>query len=409
MLNSCAASQLSTPIRHYILNLLVPACLYCLSACGPNEKKDLTEKQSCVDDGWYFEKAGDKYFSLDSLSSKNSTSYQYVSLKTDSGTHTFYTFLNQDDYSIYFYNYKTTDFVYKIRLQNEGPHAVPGMRGYTIKNLDTIALYGNSDVWRFNFVNHKGKKVFSFQDDPYQYNLIKYPPYTNVDGSKQLYFVNGKMISIGFNSLEFPDDNNENRKVITVFDFGKMKPEFFCGYPDIYNEGNWFGNFFRDAAYCFNKREQKLVVSFPGSNIITVLDLLTKEETTYNGGSCHLEAAVPSSDPFSDQHKLQSIQHFIDNDKYGGILYDEFNDCYYRIGIKGSKGGDMRDRASFLKEFYVIILDNKFKYKGEQRFEGKEYGVGGIAMVSPDGLLLAHFGDKNEDRSSFHIFKLIKR
>ena len=125
--------------KRVFLALVILILLFFVSCKGVVNKNDL---KTTINDVLTLEEdeTGEKIFVLDYESVRSNRCVQLVEhLHNDS---IYYTFFNEYNKSIYFYDYLTTKYLYKIQLETEGPNGVyPYRSGYYVESYDSIYFY----------------------------------------------------------------------------------------------------------------------------------------------------------------------------------------------------------------------------------------------------------------------------
>jgi len=138
-------------------------------------------------------------------------------------------------------------------------------------------------------------------------------------------------------------------------------------YPEIYQD--FYGDLLMRTPYsAYNSGKSLAVVGFPADDNIHVLNLATKETTIY-----HAESKYRGKKPKPLGKGLlggitispeREIEYFREITSYGNILYDRWNNVYYRIVEKSTPmpGVNLSNKA---KHLAVLILDENFRTIGE--------------------------------------------
>ena len=192
-----------------------------------------------------------------------------------------------------------------------------------------------------------------------------------------------------------------------IYDWASGKVVTANGYPAIYGrdneiQKNWDTFGYRETYYTLNSKND-IVTSFPASDSIHVYSPergTTRSHYAGYSGGVDIRPGVPS-DPDSKARK------FISQHQYSGVLYDRFNDLYYRI-LRLPGDGNARDVRNevLLKPVVVIILDGHFNKVGEYRLPHDRYYTAN-AFVNPGGLHV-NVVSEDDDLMSFRVFKPIK-
>jgi hypothetical protein len=226
---------------------------------------------------------GRKTFVLDSESTQ---SIRCVQLFEDASVDSVYfTFLNTYNHSIYFYDFKTGDFLKKIELEREGPNGVyPYVPdGYYIHSYDSIYYYSHKTDLLF-LLNHNGEKyhTINYKANYAHLNLLdlaglrknRIPPMVQLSTGKPMYKIDETIYLCGEMTEEFGRVDSINQLLLTTIDTRRNDSiDFHVGYPESYREGNWGENYFREVFWCMNPITKLFLVSFPNDHYIYQTDL----------------------------------------------------------------------------------------------------------------------------------------
>lgn len=177
-----------------------------------------------------------------------------------------------------------------------------------------------------------------------------------------------KVYFFGNISGEYSDENEENRRVMGVYDLETQKLSCFVAYPKEY-EHNFGGGLFRWVYADYNSKERRIIISFPASHSLYVYDIDNLEkEVSFYAGSRFIESIKylksPKMFPIDAETK---VRHFAETPSYSRVIFDPFREVYYRIAEQGTVYEGM---VGWSKEISVIVLDKTFKIIGET-FVGK--------------------------------------
>lgn len=397
---------MKNPMAPKLTNLFLLSCFFILFCCRGEPSNGYSTNDPVCIDSWSLIKNSEKVFMLDSVS--DNRPYMIQLFTPEKSNDSFLTCFNSKNYSIDFFDFNSGEFRFRTKLHEEGPDGVSCTGGYTIKNLDSIFLYGEAKGWMFSIVDTSGHRIRSELLELEGQGFITYFPYPTIEEGKSMYFVENNLVCVGNTRLEYSDDTRENRKVLAFYDLNNFVPDFKVSYPEFYQHGNWWGNLFRTTHFTYNPNAKTFVVSFPASHSVTIYDVASDQEFEKYAGGCSMGTIHPGEIEFTQTEKTEPLLHFLRNDHYLKIIYDPYERCYYRFGVKGAVNANLSDRSTFLTKLYIIILDENFNKQGEIELDPKDYGVGGLSFVTKDGLWLNHFADKSEDRMVFHRFNLRK-
>ncbi|MDE6771364.1 MAG: DUF4221 domain-containing protein [Muribaculaceae bacterium] len=367
---------------------LVSAGIITLPACMPNGK-GFDNEMSMVE-------CTRLALPLDSITTQETS---YMQLVDDSTL----AFFNKPTYDICVYDLRDKVLRNRISLRREGPDAVNGIDAFFLSGQDSIWLYASwGNVIYLLDGNSSLREKRSIDDDVMakdggtRHSVSPFPttttPYTVVDGRHILQGMDGIVLQ------------GKMPGATVIYDWNSGKVETANGYPSIYGEGNeiqnnWDTFGYRETYYTLNAKND-IVTSFPASDSIYVYSPNSgKSERHYAGYSetVDIKPGVPS-DPDSKTRK------FISQHQYSGVLYDRFNDLYYRI-IRLPGNADAQDVRKEIssKPVVVIILDGEFNKVGEYRLPEDMYYTAN-AFVTPDGLHVNTVSD-DDDLMTFRVFK----
>lgn len=170
-------------------------------------------------------------------------------------------------------------------------------------------------------------------------------------------------------------------------------------YPEPYRD--FYGELLMRTPYSAYNRDKSLIaISFPADDNIHVLNLETKEVNVYHAESKYRhEKPKPLGKGRLGGLGVSSekeIEYFREITSYANILYDRWNNVYYRIVEKSTPmpGVNLSNKA---KKLAVMILDDNFRTIGESditedAFASFRYTV----FVSPEGLHIQLLTEEDE-------------
>jgi hypothetical protein len=348
-----------------------------------------------------------------SYSLDEDTKYQFISLfPYEAGDGKMYlTFINSF-HEILFYDLLSGDFLFKTKIESEGPNGIVEPSGYYVIGLDSIYVTTLSVPTLFRIDKngtilqriHYGQTENGYTVIPtYSPNSFFYTP---------LFIINNELYITQKPSWTVPVSatpvsvaiNPENRlcKELPFFFPPLIKDEEFG------HVGGFALSFSRD----FNGNA--FIYSFYYDEAIYVASVDHKEIRKY-----------PVKSKYIDQVKVIKTGEedwflFAKNDYkdpcYGNLLYDKYRNLYYRLAYpevaleEGVNYVAMTSQGR--KKFSIIILDEKFNILGETLFP--EYIYNPILLfVHPDGLYICnnHIMNPsfNEEVLSFKCFEPVKK
>jgi hypothetical protein len=337
------------------------------------------------------EKDGEKKFQLDSLARPSSNSIQYFQ---DTHGREYFSFLNDLNNSIYFYDYSTTDFLFKIDFQLEGPNGVGNLMGHHIESLDTIVVY-NYAMEKLFFSNKRGEIYKTIALTREANDKRKYLPSPKLWTDIPLIWRDSVICMIGNISGEFLDETEENRPIGVFIDIHSGKTKYAIPYSKPYKGANWGGQLFRRVYHTFNEDENKLVISFPADHHLTVYSF---NDSIYqvHAGSNQIKTikSYPSKRYlFNDKEKI--LKHFLENGSYAGVFYDKYRKLYYRIFLIPVEEYNPAHAESRTKQVGVVVYDENFQLLGQKVFEKFSHSAQAL-FVSPEGIFIQTFTDEED-------------
>lgn len=333
-------------------------------------------------------------FKLDSSTSPHIEFLKLIN-KNDS---VFLTFLNENTSTIYSYNYEEKTLNRTIKLSNLGTY----LSGYEIIDWDSIITY-----------QYKSDKLI-LEDG--LGNILKHimiPP-NAVNGfsasvtSHRPIIYDDKDIYIAGAQVSIEKANKSSMPIVRV-NHSFSEKTYLYKFPKIY-ETHFFGgaNYRLGLSYAYNENENLFVLSFPASHDILITKNFETEET-FCAGSQYIKSISEYPDGEGTMNPEKAFEHCTVNGFYQGILYDKYNDLYYRLCLLPSKWNGI-DKYS--RDLSIIILDKNFNVVGEKLLKNnKDFYLDRISTVSvsPDGILLQKRNDLfDESTLDFVVYKIIK-
>jgi hypothetical protein len=330
----------------------------------------------------------------------------------------YYTFFNEYNKSIYFYDYLTTKFLYRIQLETEGPNGVyPYRSGYHITSFDSIYFYSLKTNYIY-LLNHKGEKYRTFDYfSNYQKSLKDMglrilkkemiPPTVSVTTEQPLYKIGDKIYMCGAITETFGKVDSINHLIITIIDTKNNEVEFNVGYPPSYREGNWGEDFYRFAFWCYNDTNGLFLISFPNDHYIYSYQTDFSNVKKIYAGSLYAgnikSLGRPSFIPIPNNMEQA---HYFEQYYYRSIIYDKYRNIYYRIVEHPWENyNDNIDIRAWLKPISIIILDSEFNVLGE-RLLSMEYRLSYMNFFITEAGLYLNKDTGNEDELVYSLFKI---
>ena len=403
--------------KRVFLALVIFILLFFVSCKGVVNKNDL---KTTIKDVLTLEEdeTGEKIFVLDYESVRLNRCVQLIEhLHNDS---IYYTFFNEYNKSIYFYDYLTTKYLFKIQLESEGPNAVyPYRSGYYIESYDSIYFY-SLKTSRIYLLNHKGEINQTFDYWRTYFDELKdldirmlrkkmIPSTVRVTTEQPLHKIGDKIYLCGDMTEDLGKVDSINNLIITTIDTKNNKTEFNVGYPPSYRKGNWGQDFYKYTFWCYNHTNSTFIISFPNDHYIYSYQTdFTNAKKIYAGSSYagNIKSLVyPSGIPIPNK---MEYAHYFEQYYYRSIIYDKYRNVYYRIVEHPWKNYNNKiDTKDWLKSISIIILDSEFNVMGEKLL-GMEYRFAYFNFfITKEGLFLNKETD-NDDEMVYSLLTIKK-
>lgn len=317
-------------------------------------------------------------------------------------------YLNQITQSLKFFDYKTGQFKRSLKLRMEGPNGVgPEVSYVHYHNKDSLFVKSGKRTFDIFLLDGKGEVVNSFNYGGFEYSeyLNKPIPYTARQFGAMV-IDKGDIIL----ALEVPDNKKQmtkapvlkiNMRTLEVKYFSSPIPYQGLNVNHIPDRRNFE---FYSSRLTLNRKMERLFINFPlekelymlsSDNTVTRIGL----ETGLMGDFKFLEKDRGSY----DQGDLALSDVIFNSAWYYGIIYNQYNDLYYRIGRPEGDSGLYRRKKSegnagkIPYKYVISIYDSSFKLLGEDVFTTKDFIVHRGAFVAPDGLWVLQPNTKGED------------
>lgn len=251
---------------YIIINLLL------LYSCNKDKYEDNFNHPKTTSSNMYMNliQTGEIQFELDSLTAHLYNASQYIDKQN------YYSFLSNTK-EILIYDYYSKDMIYKIPTNVDSPCSYE----YINKDSIIIADYNTNSIQIINSNGDIQKRIPIKKD-------IKYYPFPLTRISPIINTPN-KIYLLGNICGEYEDENNENRKIISVIDKSSLSTVSKIAYPDIYKK-NWGGSLFRWIYADYNPINNLIILSFPADHYIYTTDLNLKNIEAHYAGSSFIDA-----------------------------------------------------------------------------------------------------------------------
>jgi hypothetical protein len=335
------------------------------TACTNNSVVKIANKnQGKLKASVKLEKIDEKKFELDTCTAPKP---EFTELFNTMNGKIYFTFLNNYNNSIYFYDYNSLTFEKKITWKKDGQEGILGLTGYHIKSLDSIYLFDKSktEIILSNCKNIILNKI-SLRGSKNDLNWFLHYPQYYPQAVKPFIQTAHEIIFSGFFPGNIPESIISDFKFTARLDFNTNKVKFSNTYPKaLYgNNYNWNEEFFKEVFSDLHPDGDKLVLSFPISHDLYLVNLNTGEYTKVYGGSNFAGAISSINKQPKKTSKDEVVLHAVRNDEYSAIKYDKFRKVYYRFLLKAIPQAPINTEWKE-KPVAVIIMDENFRYLGE--------------------------------------------
>ena len=377
------------------------------SSCTTKTVKIINEKKGAMKTSFKLEVKDVKKYRLDDSTASKPL---YTQLFASNGK-LYFTFLNDFNNSIYFYDYNTTEFFKKITWKKTGTNGVPLLKGYHIKSLDSIFLY-NKRYLEIILANDKGTIIHKTslcenrRDKKAFYKYPQYEPQTVIP----FIVTDHEVLLNGFFFGSIPESIIPEFKFTACLDFKTQKLKFSHTYPlSLYGSNyNWKGELFNLVYSDLHADGDKLVISFPVSHYLYLADLKTgKYEKVYAGSNFAGTISSINKNPKKTSNE-EILSHAVKQEIYTAIKFDKFRKVYYRFLLMALPEAKTH-KGWKEKPISVIVMDQKFNYLGETIIGTGEEWNWQNSFVTQEGLNIEYIEkDVDENYLTLKIFTLIK-
>lgn len=343
-----------------------------------------------------------KSFTLDSDVRYNA--FYLYTFEDDKGKE-YLSFLNYRTNQILFYDLKTTDFLFKLNLDSEGPNGIVQPSGFYIKDFDNIYIssYAYSGLIRVDTSSHVVQKIPYGTTDK-GYNVVPsytpsshpYIPPVIIDGKIYITQQNAVQLSPATETpLSVAIDTVQKKCEGLPLTYGILTDEELrandTGFSRIFNG--------EDFIYSFYVDEDIIVASVDHSKVRRI-----KVKSKYIESPTGIQ-----------EHSEQGPKLNLELARYGDLVYDPYREVYYRfVYPKTSLEDNIRWWGKSVygrKLFSVIILNKELQIIGETLFPEAIYNSY-VFFVHKDGLYISRdyqmvYG-QSEDYMTFELFNLVE-
>jgi hypothetical protein len=348
-----------------------------------------------------------------SYSLDEDTKYQFVSLfpYEERNGKTYLTFMNSI-HEILFYDLPSGEFLFKTKIEPEGPDGITGPSGYYVISLDSIYVTTLSVPTLYS-IDQNGTVLqrINYGETESGYTVI--PTFNpNSFFYTPLFVINHELYITQKPSWTVPVSSTPVSVVINPENHLCKELPFF--FPPLIKDEEFghVGGFALSFSREFDG--EKFIYSFYYDEAIYVAPVDHSEIRKYVVKSKYIDHVKVV------KKRKEDMFLFAKNDYkdpcYGNLLYDKYRNIYYRLAYPKAALEEgvnyVAMTAQGRKKFSIIVLDEKFNIMGETLFP--EYIYNPILLfVHPDGLYICDNHIMNpsfkEDVLSFKCFELVKK
>lgn len=277
---------------------------------------------------------------------------------------------NPNRYSIDYFDIQSQTLERKVKIDINGPNAVPGMGlNSSIKfiNEDTVVLY--SGPLRQIFLTDISGEVYKKID------LSDYPSgFGSIELNTSIAYRKGSvyMQVLPIIPIEIPENFNPKYNRIAKIDLsdGSVK-EFEIDYPAVYSDKN-ISQQLKMISIIYNGKIDKFIISYPLSDDLYVTDFESGVKH-YPASSELVGELIPIDRRNSEiePSRIQNTYYWI-NDSYEGLVFDEENELYLRTVRNGITLEQLNNR-DFVSDRQLLIFNKDFKQIGKIQDRGSSY------------------------------------
>ena len=270
--------------------------------------------------------------------------------------------LNEINNTIGIYDLESGSKMRTAHFEVEGPNGVGHIDGFDIKSLDSIFLLsryqGLLSLTRLD--ESDTLQVYDSYRLNYSNSATVSTPYSSVRAPIPIINGHAYLASVPFVDLSRNNLYESGNNLIKL-----DLSEYTFEYQNFYSKGysnKWPSEYSR-MSFDINEREKLLVFSLPIDDSIFTIDRYG-QKASYSAKSKNSRSTRIFSGDLLNQNETR--KHYLLNDSYGYILYDEFRNYYYRFTEKIAKkminkyGTDI-----YVRKFGLIILNHNFEIIGE--------------------------------------------
>ncbi|NJL77377.1 MAG: DUF4221 family protein [Saprospiraceae bacterium] len=327
----------------------------------------------------------------------------------DNNERTVLSYYTDEEHTIQMVDLNESIFLPSIPLAKEGTNKVESVNDIIVHNKDSIFVF-SGELQQIYLINGQGAVIKKIDLAKILENE-KLPTYvvSNSPESKIIYWSDKKLLIFQV-TYELSDSYYTpelyKHPFIGLYSLENEKLEKIGRYPESYQENE---TAFEDYYPIATDFKDKIVTCYGVSHHVGATNLSNQSTEFYCAKSNFLGTSfnlLQYDAPFPKRNEFYRTSGF-----YTKILYDKYNNCYYRLVKHDQNNKDENDKLSqyLQSKWSILVLDNQLNVVKEAIFDDKLYDFDIIA-VTRNGLLISKenpFSSSNQEEVlSFDLIKI---
>ena len=342
----------------------------------------------------------------------DNTKYQFTALflYKDRLGNEYLTFKNSKE-EIYFYDLNNEKFLFKTKIEREGPNSILGPSGYHIEDLNNIYITSVALPTIFK-IDTTGTIVQKIQYETTSQGYHVTPTFKSASFFyTPLVIIDSKLFITQSPWARSPVSTTPLCVVIDTVNHTQSAYPFF--FPPLIEDSELFNSSLTAFIFSREFNGKEFVYSFYYDEDIYVASIDHKQVKKYKIISKYINK-VQIGKRASDM--LEGAKNDYGDPCYGNLIYDPYRDVYYRLAYPKVELESGLNYVALTsqgrKKFSIIILDKNFNVIGETLFPEFIYNPS-LMFVHKNGLYICNNHSMNpnfnEDVLSFQCFELKKQ
>ena len=285
---------------------------------------------------------------------------------------------NRQKTSVEFYPWNASSKFFEVRPDSNQLQEKIYMQGFYVASPDSVFILDASNS-KLHLLNKEGKLLktyswFSEADKAPKSAQGMAGIFSGSPGIRQGQWLH--LSSIPFSGSSDLSTFTEGKTNVAI-NLATGEARYQYGYPSIYRDGK-YSLYSSDIKRSLTP-DGYFLYSFGPEDSVRLTDLQDRDKAIF-AGSSYFKTPPPASPEMGVMAKPQS---------YGGILYDETNQVYYRMALHGIADLLEAEHGFDEQEISIIILDKDFNKIGESRLPKGKHNFRQW-FVGPDGLYISN-------------------